>query len=80
MFMRLMNTILKSLIGKCMVVYLDDILVYSKSWSKHMQHLRQVLRILRREQLYVNLKKYSIGQTELKYLGFVVLRGGLKVD
>lgn len=39
-FMRLMNTILKSLIGKCVVVYLDDILVYNKLFPEHMQHLR----------------------------------------
>eukprot|EP01018_Ginkgo_biloba_P033327 Gb_18647 [translate_table: standard] len=79
-FMRLINIILKSLIGKCMVVYLDDILVYSKSWSEHMQHLRQVLDTLRQEKLYVNLKKYNFEQTELKYLGFVVSRDGLKMD
>lgn len=47
MFMRLMNTVLKSSIGKCIVVYLDDILVYSKSWAEHMQHLRHVIDTLR---------------------------------
>eukprot|EP01018_Ginkgo_biloba_P033810 Gb_38121 [translate_table: standard] len=60
-FMRLMDTILKSLIGKCMVVYLDDILVYGKLWPEHMQHLKQVMDTLRQEKLYVNLEKYSFG-------------------
>eukprot|EP01018_Ginkgo_biloba_P014456 Gb_10706 [translate_table: standard] len=80
MFMRLMNTILKALISKCMVVYLDDILVYSRSWSKYMQHLRQVFSTLRRERLYVNLEKCSFGQTKMKYLGFIMSCKGLKMD
>eukprot|EP01018_Ginkgo_biloba_P018067 Gb_05629 [translate_table: standard] len=42
-FMRLMSTVLRPLIGKCIVIYLDDILVYSKSWPEHMQHLREVM-------------------------------------
>jgi len=42
-FMRLMNTVLNSLIGRCVVVYLDDILVYNKSWPEHMKHLRKVM-------------------------------------
>eukprot|EP01018_Ginkgo_biloba_P024721 Gb_03958 [translate_table: standard] len=79
-FMRLMNTVLRPLIGKCVVVYLDDILVYSKSWPEHMQHLREVMDILRREKLFVNLEKCSFAQTELKYLGFVVSSEALKVD
>eukprot|EP01018_Ginkgo_biloba_P015785 Gb_20037 [translate_table: standard] len=79
-FMRLMNTVLRLLIGKSVVVYLDDILVYSKSWLEHMQHLREVMDILRREKLFVNLEKCSFVQTELKYLGFIMSSEGLKVD
>eukprot|EP01018_Ginkgo_biloba_P033863 Gb_14366 [translate_table: standard] len=79
-FMRLMNTVLKSLIGKCIVVYLDDILVYNKSWPEHMEHLRQVMDTLQREKLFVNLEKCSFGQIELKYLGFIVSSEGLKMD
>eukprot|EP01018_Ginkgo_biloba_P029289 Gb_13710 [translate_table: standard] len=79
-FMRLMNTVLRPLIGKCVVVYLDDILVYSKSWSEHMQHLREVMDILKQEKLFVNLEKCSFAQTELKYLGVIVSSEGLKVD
>ena len=79
-FMRLMSIVLKSLIRKCVVVYLDDILVYSKSWPKHMQHMRQVMDILRHEKLFVNLEKCIFAQSELKYLGFIMLSEGLKVD
>lgn len=79
-FMRLMNKVLRSLIGKCVVFYLDDILVYSKSWPEHMQHLREVMDTLRREKLFVNLEKCSFMQMELKYSGFIVSSEGLKVD
>ncbi|XP_019057164.1 PREDICTED: uncharacterized protein LOC109116372 [Tarenaya hassleriana] len=56
-FMRLMNHVLRNLIGKFVVVYFDDILVYSKSLGEHVEHLRCVLDILRGEKLYANLKK-----------------------
>src|SRR3954451_16442159 len=56
-FMRLMNHILRSLIGKSVVVYFDDILVYSKSLEEHVTHVKELLQILRHEKLYANLPK-----------------------
>jgi hypothetical protein len=50
-FMHLMNHILRVFIGKFMVVYFDDILIYSKSFDKHINHIRQVLAVLRTEKL-----------------------------
>eukprot|EP01018_Ginkgo_biloba_P014349 Gb_07058 [translate_table: standard] len=79
-FMRLMNTILKSLIGKCVVIYLDDILVFSRSQEEHVHHLRQVLEILRQAKLYVNLDKCSFCQKEMRYLGFIISSKGSKMD
>jgi hypothetical protein len=50
-FMHLMNHILRVFIGKFVVVYFDDILIYSKSFDKHINHIRQVLAVLRTEKL-----------------------------
>ncbi|XP_040971345.1 uncharacterized protein, partial [Gossypium hirsutum] len=79
-FMRLMNYVLRSFIGKFCVVYFDDILVYSKSLEDHIQHLRAVLEVLRKEVLYANLKKCSFCTNEVVFLGFVVSARGLEVD
>src|SRR3954468_16182609 len=54
-FMHLMNHILRSLIGRSVIVYFDDILVYSKSLEEHVTHVKEVHQILRHEKLYANL-------------------------
>ena len=79
-FMRLMNHILRSLIGKFVVVYFDDILVYSKSMEDHAHHVRQVLSILRKEKLFGNLAKCTFAKDKLVFLGFVVSSKGIEVD
>ncbi|XP_010527366.1 PREDICTED: uncharacterized protein LOC104804721 [Tarenaya hassleriana] len=79
-FMRLMNHILRAFIGKFVVVYFDDILVYSRTAVDHVTHLEQVLTTLRRESLYANLKKCSFCTNEIVFLGFVVSSSGLRVD
>ena len=79
-FMRAMTEVLKPFLQSFVVVYFDDILVYSPSKEKHLQHLRQVLEVLQKEKLYVNLKKCSFLQTEVVFLGFIVSEEGLKPD
>ncbi|CAL9238576.1 unnamed protein product [Arabidopsis halleri] len=79
-FMRLMNHVLRALIGIFVVVYFDDILVYSKSLSEHIEHLDSVLNVLRKEELYANLKKCTFCTDNLVFLGFVVSANGVKVD
>lgn len=79
-FMRLMNHVLKEFLGKCVVVYFDDILIYSKSYDDHLVHLRNVLEVLRREKLYANMEKCVLCTNHVVFLGFVVSSQGVQVD
>ncbi|XP_024041854.1 uncharacterized protein LOC127898849 [Citrus sinensis] len=79
-FMRLMNHIFKPLIGRSIVVYFDDILVYSQDEKQHLEHLRQVFEILRNQKLHVNLKKCRFFTNSLVFLGYVVSKDGIKMD
>ena len=79
-FMRLMNDILKEFLGKFFIVYLDDILNFSKTLEEHLIDIRKVFDKSREENLLINLKKCSFVKKELVYLGFVVLVEGLKMN
>lgn len=79
-FVRLMNEVFKEFIGKFVIVYLYDILVYSRSKEEHMRHLNYVLQRLQQKKLLLNLKKCSFMKEELVYLGFVIFAEGLKMD
>ena len=79
-FMRLMNHILREFIGKFVVVYFDDILIYSTSLDLHIDHLKSVLTVLREEQLYANLEKCIFCTNHVVFLCFVVSSKGVQVD
>ena len=79
-FMRLMNAVLRYFIGKFVIVYLDEILVFIQTEEEHLKHLRYVLERLHQEKLLVNVKKCTFMKSELVYLGFVISRDGLKMD
>ena len=79
-FMRIMTQVLRPFIGKFLVVYLDDILIYSNTKEQHLNHLWQVCGTLRKEQLYANLKKCTFMADHVVFLGFVVCAAGMSAD
>ncbi|KAI3685864.1 hypothetical protein L6452_35125 [Arctium lappa] len=79
-FMDLMNRVCRPFLDKSVIVFIDDILVYSKSKLEHEQHLREVLEVLRKERLYTKFSKCEFWLEEVQFLGHVVTRDGVKVD
>lgn len=78
-FQSLMKKVFKSLLWKCVMVFFDDILVYSRTLEAHCEHLRMVLGILK-EQLYANWKKCEFACTTLEYLGHLISSQGVQAN
>ena len=79
-FMRLMNHVLKPVIGQCVVVYFEDILYYRKNEEENAHHFYQVLSILEQEKLYENLQKCHFFPSQVIFLGYIILAQGICVD
>ena len=79
-FMDLMNLVFRPYVDQFVVVFIDDILVYSKDRENHDTHLRVVLESLRKEQLYAKLSKCEFLLNELSFLGHIVSKEGIRVD
>ena len=77
-FMDLMNHVFRPYADQFVVVFIDDILVYSKDWENHDTHLRVVLETLRKERLYAKLSKCEFWLNEVFFLGHIVLKSGSK--
>ena len=79
-FQAYINRALRGLVDDFCVVYLDDILIFSKSDEEHQKHLELVIERLQQAELYANPTKCEFFKTELEYLGFIVNRTGLRMD
>ena len=79
-FMRLMNEVMRPFTGKFVVVYFDDILIYSRSSAEHKTHLHAVCTKLQTEKLFANVNKCAFLRSSVTFLGFVVSAEGIAVD
>ncbi|KAL4355348.1 hypothetical protein GQ457_06G015890 [Hibiscus cannabinus] len=79
-FQGLMNAIFKKLLRKTVLVFFDGILVYSDTWSDHLQHLQEVLEILKHNQLFAKWSKCTFGATKMEYLGYRISGGFISMD
>ncbi|KAD4586602.1 hypothetical protein E3N88_24203 [Mikania micrantha] len=79
-FMDLMNRVCKPYLDKFVIVFIDDILIYSKTQEEHKEHLQLTLELLRKEKLYAKLSKCDFWIREVQFLGHVVNEQGIHVD
>ena len=79
-FMDLMNRVFRPFLDRFMIVFIDDILVYSRSEEEHAMHLRYVLQTLREHQLYAKFSKCEFWLDQVAFLGHVVSKDGIQVD
>jgi hypothetical protein len=78
--MCLMNNVLKKFLDKFVLVFIDDILIYSKNREEHEEHIKLVVQVLREHQLYAKFSKCDFFQKQVHYLGHVISKEGVVVD
>ncbi|KAF5784342.1 putative nucleotidyltransferase, Ribonuclease H [Helianthus annuus] len=79
-FQSLMNQIFKQFMRKFVLVFFDDILVYSKDLNQHIDHLKSVLQVLRQQKLYAKKSKCSFAGQQIEYLGHIISKKGVVTD
>ena len=79
-FMCLMNNVLNKYLDKFVLVFIDDILIYSKSEAEHEEHLRIVFQTLRENKFYAKISKCEFFKDKIQYLGHIILEQGLVID
>jgi hypothetical protein len=79
-FMCLINGVFRRYLDKFVIVFLDEIIIYSKSEEENEHHLRMVLQVLRENKLYAKLSKCSFYHKQIHYLGHIISKDGIEVD
>lgn len=79
-FQSLMNSVFQQFLRKSVLVFFDDILVYSKTLVDHVTHVKAVLQLMKEHQLYAKESKCSFRQQKLEYLGHIISKGGVSTD
>nr|GFC39393.1 putative reverse transcriptase domain-containing protein [Tanacetum cinerariifolium] len=79
-FMDLMNRVCKPNLDKFVIVIIDDILIYSKNKKEHEEHLRMILKLLKKEELYAKFSKCEFWIPKVQFLGHVINSEGIHVD
>ena len=79
-FCKLMNDVLYEFLDRFVVVYLDDIVVYSESWEDHLVHLQAVFGKLRENKLYAKKEKCEFCREEITFLSHIISQGNIKMD
>jgi hypothetical protein len=79
-FQKARNTTLASLLRRCVLVFFDDILVYSASYEDHLQHLHQVFQLIEKDQWKIKFFKCSFARNQIAYLGHLISKGGVATD
>src|ERR1700728_1674112 len=79
-FQRFMNDIFSDMLDVCVIIYLDDILIYSDNKEVHRKHVREVLRRLRENNLYAGTNKCTFHADSVEYLGYILSLTGLTMD
>jgi hypothetical protein len=79
-FQALMNDVLHKFLRRFVLVFFDDILIYSPTWTEHLQHVRAVFQVLRDHRLALKQSKCSFGAQEVSYLGHIISNSGVAMD
>lgn len=80
MFLKAMNTTLAHLLRNCVLVFFDDILIYSRSYEEHLEHIRLALQLLQKDHWQVKMSKCVFAQRQLRYLGHIIFEAGVATD
>ncbi len=79
-FQEFMNEVFRELLHRSVIVYIDDILIYSRNLADHRHHVAQVLQKLRQFRLYLKLEKYEFHRPTVQFLGYIIGREGFQMD